>query len=102
LVDPRKKHDDDNENTGMKKLEQQFFRANVDPTERYTLSLPESEVHRLKTDGTGYDNFFITGDWIDCDLNMGCVEATVMSGLMCATAVRMTYGLETKQIMIDL
>jgi uncharacterized protein with NAD-binding domain and iron-sulfur cluster len=102
LVDPRKEHDDDNEKSGMKKLEQQFFRANVDPTERYTLSLPESEVYRLKTDGTGYDNFFITGDWIDCDLNMGCVEATVISGLMCATAVRMTYGLETKQIMIDL
>lgn len=102
LVNPHKKSDDKEEITGMKKLEHQFFRANIDPTERYTLSLPESEAFRLKTDATGYDNFFITGDWIDCDLNMGCVEATVISGLMCAAAVRTRYGLETKPIMIDL
>ncbi len=61
-----------------------------------------SDAYRMKTDRTGFDNLFITGDWIDCDLNMGCVEATVISGLMCATGVRKSYGLSTDAIMIDL
>ena len=36
---------------------------------------------------TGFDNLVITGDWTDCGLNAGCVEAAVMSGRLAAHAV---------------
>ncbi len=98
LIDPH----NPGETNGMKKMANQFFRANIDPSERYTLSLPGSAQYRLKADNTGYTNLFLAGDWIDCDLNMGCVEATVISGLMCAIGVRKSYGLETRPIQIDL
>ena len=88
LVDPlNEKH-----TSGQVKFSRQFFKANIDPSERYVLSLPKSHRYRKKTDETGYDNFFITGDWIDTGLNMGMVECAVMSGLMAAQAVRKTYG----------
>ena len=43
---------------------------------------------RLRADASGYDNLFLAGDWIDCGLNAGCVEAAVLAGLQAANAVR--------------
>ncbi len=89
--------------SGREKFSKQFFRANIDPSERYVLSLPGSHRFRKKTDASGYDNLFLTGDWIDTGLNMGMVECAVISGLMAAQAVRKTYGFsEHKPIMRDL
>ena len=85
---------------GWERLQQQFFRANIDPAERYTLSLPDSAKYRMKTDDSGYTNLFLCGDWIDTGYNMGCVEVTVMSGLMAAQAVRKTYGLRGHKAII--
>lgn len=89
LVDPSNPHN----TNGWDKLQKQFFRANIDPSERYVLSLPGSAKFRLKTDESGFKNLFLTGDWIDTGYNMGCVEVTAMSGLMAAQAVMRTYGI---------
>jgi uncharacterized protein with NAD-binding domain and iron-sulfur cluster len=37
-------------------------------------------------DGT-YDNLTIAGDWTACGLNVGCVEAAVISGRLAAHAI---------------
>ncbi len=99
LADPLNEKD----TPGTIKFKRQFFRANIDPSERYVLSVPNSGKFRLKTHETEYKNLFFTGDWIDNGYNMGCVECAVMSGLEAAQAVRRTYGFtEHKPIIRDL
>ncbi len=75
------------ERTGEDRFDSQFWRANVDPSERYVLSLPGSDKYRLRTDASGYENLVLAGDWIDCGLNAGCLEAAVMSGLQAANVL---------------
>jgi uncharacterized protein with NAD-binding domain and iron-sulfur cluster len=65
-----------------------YSRANVEPSDRYVQSLPGTGRWRLPADGSGYDNLFLAGDWIDSGLNAGCIEAAVLSGLEAANAVR--------------
>ena len=72
---------------GPDRLEGQYYRANIDGSDHYVLSVAGSNRYRLKTDGSGVSNLFLTGDWIDCGLNAGCIEATVMAGNQCARAV---------------
>jgi uncharacterized protein with NAD-binding domain and iron-sulfur cluster len=76
------------------RFDAQFWRANVDPSDRYAVSLPGTARHRIKPGETGFDNLVITGDWTDCGLNAGCVEAAVMSGLLAANAVTGSPRLE--------
>ena len=68
--------------TGVARFDAQFWRTNIDPTERYTLSLPRTTRHRMRTDDTAFDNLIVAGDWTWNPINAGCVEGTVMSGLM--------------------
>lgn len=77
LTDPK-------DRIGEKRFESQFWRANIDPSERYVLSVPKSTQHRMRTDDTGFDNLIIAGDWTWNPMNAGCVEGTVMSGMMAA------------------
>jgi uncharacterized protein with NAD-binding domain and iron-sulfur cluster len=100
LVDPEEKPGA----SGLDKLNRQFFIANIDPSERYVLSVPNSSKYRLKADQSGYKNLFFAGDWIDTGYNMGCAEVAVMSGLMAAQALRKNaYGLtQHKPIIKDL
>lgn len=73
---------------GSDRLNSQYWRANVDPSELYTLCVANTSQYRLKTNETGFNNLFIAGDWIDNGfLNIGCVEATVISGLQAAEAI---------------
>jgi len=65
-----------------------YARANIEPSERYVQSLPGTGQYRLASDGSGCENLFLAGDWIDCGLNAGCMEAAVLSGLEAANAVR--------------
>jgi uncharacterized protein with NAD-binding domain and iron-sulfur cluster len=65
----------------------QFSVANVDPSDRYVQSLPGTDTYRLRPDESGYDNLFLAGDWTDCGLNAGCIEAAVLSGLRAANAI---------------
>ena len=79
---------------GIARFDAQFWRANIDPTERYVTSPPGSTAHRLKAWESGFDNLFLAGDWIYTGLNVGSVEGTVMSGRLAAHAVAGTPSLE--------
>lgn len=79
-------HDPDGA-TGEARLDAQYVRANVDPSDRYVLSLPGTGRFRLRADESGYANLYLAGDWTDSGLNAGCIEAAVMSGIQAANAV---------------
>ena len=72
---------------GVARIDSQFIRANIDPTERYVTSPPKSTRHRLKAWDSGFTNLVVTGDWIYTGLNVGSVESTVMSGKLAAHAL---------------
>lgn len=68
-------------------FDSQFWRANVNPSDRYTLSLPGSIQHRISPLDVPVENMTVAGDWTECGLNLGCVEAAVMSGLLASHAI---------------
>jgi uncharacterized protein with NAD-binding domain and iron-sulfur cluster len=74
--------------SGEARFDCQYWRANVDPSDRYVQSLPGSGGHRLRADGSGFDNLFLAGDWIDTGLNAGCIEAATLGGLQAANAIK--------------
>ncbi len=82
LIDPAQRLD-------AGRWDAQWFRANIDPTERYVLSVPGSTQARVPGDACGFANLVLTGDWTLNDvLNAGCVEATVASGIQAANRYR--------------
>ncbi len=74
-------------NVGIARFDSQFWRANIDPTERYVTSPPGSTACRLKAWDTGFANLSIAGDWIYTGLNVGSLEGAVMSGKLASYAV---------------
>jgi uncharacterized protein with NAD-binding domain and iron-sulfur cluster len=75
-------------------FDSQFWTANVNPSDRYVLSLPGSSRYRISPLDRTYDNLTIAGDWTDCGLNAGCVEAAVMSGRLAAHSISRRPALE--------
>ncbi|MCU4677138.1 NAD(P)-binding protein [Catenovulum sp. 2E275] len=69
------------------RFNEQYWRSNIDPSERYVLSVKNSSQYRLNTDGTQFKNLYITGDWIKTGLNAGCVEAATMAGMQTSRAI---------------
>ena len=78
---------DGSEATGVQRFDAQYWRANVDPSERYVMSVVNSTMYRLRTDQSGFSNLFLTGDWIKTGINAGCVEAAVMAGMQTSRAI---------------
>jgi uncharacterized protein with NAD-binding domain and iron-sulfur cluster len=78
--------------TGEDRLDEQYLRANVEPSERYVLSVPGSGEHRIAPDDTGFSNLYAVGDWTACVIDAGCVEAAVISGMLAANAIHKTHG----------
>jgi uncharacterized protein with NAD-binding domain and iron-sulfur cluster len=74
--------------TGADRLSAQFWKANIDPSDRYVLSPPGSTGYRLRGDRSGYANLYLAGDWTRNGVNAGCVEAAALSGLQAARAIR--------------
>jgi uncharacterized protein with NAD-binding domain and iron-sulfur cluster len=72
---------------GADPLAAQFVRANIDPTELYVLSLPKTAQYRLASGDSRFENLYLAGDWTFTDLNVGCIEATVISGRMASQAI---------------
>lgn len=72
---------------GAAAIATQHVSTNVDPSDRYVLTIPGTDQYRLRPDESGYDNLVLAGDWTDMGLNSGCIEAAVMSGLEAANAV---------------
>ncbi len=80
LVDPEHR-------TGEARFDSQYWRSNCGPSERCTLSLPDTNQYRMRAGETGYENLVITGDWIDNDLYVAFMEGTFQSGIHAARAV---------------
>ena len=77
---------------GPARLDDQFWRANINPSERYVLSLPGTLNHRIEPGATGYANLYLAGDWTKvAEINAGCVEVAAMSGLTAASALSGVY-----------
>jgi uncharacterized protein with NAD-binding domain and iron-sulfur cluster len=80
---------------GADRFATQYWSANINPSDRYTLSLPGTSRYRISPLDRSYDNLTIAGDWTDCGFNAGCVEAAVMSGLLAAHAISGAPTLES-------
>jgi uncharacterized protein with NAD-binding domain and iron-sulfur cluster len=93
LVDPNAKTKDRKGATHVR-FDTQYWTANVNPSDRYVLSVPGSASHRISPLDNTYDNLTIAGDWTDCSFNVGCVEAAVMSGRLAAHAISKWPALE--------
>jgi uncharacterized protein with NAD-binding domain and iron-sulfur cluster len=93
LVDPNGKTKDRKSATRAR-FDTQYWTANVNPSDRYVLSVPGSASYRISPLDNTYDNLSIAGDWTDCSLNVGCVEAAVMSGRLAAHAISKWPALE--------
>ncbi len=72
---------------GEARFDAQFWRANIDPTERYVLSVPGSIDARLAPGDSDFTNLYLAGDWTLTTLNGGCAEAAMESGLLAARAL---------------
>ena len=82
LVDPENR-------TAAARLDGQYWRANVLPSERYVQHLPGSSRHRMHPAESGFENLVLAGDWTRSGINAGCIEAAVMGGILAARAL---YG----------
>ncbi|HUF60977.1 MAG TPA: FAD-dependent oxidoreductase [Verrucomicrobiales bacterium] len=65
----------------------EYFRANTTPSDRYVLSVAGSTKYRLWPDESGFENLVLAGDWTRNYLNIGCVEATVISAMLASQAL---------------
>ncbi len=72
---------------GPARFRSQFWSANINPSDRYVLSVVNSSVTSLTAGGSGFSNLVVTGDWIKTGLDCGCMEATVMSGMEASRAI---------------
>jgi uncharacterized protein with NAD-binding domain and iron-sulfur cluster len=83
LVDPT---DPQNESgrSDEQRFQSQWFVANIEPTNQYTLAWPDTDRFRLRADQSGYRNLFLCGDWTNFGLNIGHMEGAVTSGLLAA------------------
>lgn len=64
-----------------------YVRANVEPWERYVLSLPGTTKHRLRPDETGVANLRFAGDWVKTSIDGGSVEAAFESAAVAARSL---------------
>ena len=78
---------DPNNGTGVERLDAQWIRANVTPTECCVGSAKGTTNYRLPADGSGFSNLTLCGAWIKTSINSSCVEGAVMSGMLAARAV---------------
>jgi uncharacterized protein with NAD-binding domain and iron-sulfur cluster len=72
---------------GMDRLDAQYLKVNIDPSERYILSLPRSVSKRPKAWGCEAHNLTLAGDWIYTGINIGSFEGAVTSGKLAAHAL---------------
>ena len=79
---------------GDRRLDRQFWTANVNPSDRYVLSLPGASRFRISPLDMSFDNLTIAGDWTETGLNTGCIESATISGLLAAHAIALSPRLE--------
>ena len=72
---------------GEERFAAQYWRANIDPNERYVPSPPGSVGFRPKAWESGFTNVALASDWIFTGINIGSFEGAVMSGMLAAYAL---------------
>ena len=86
---------------GVDRFDAQFWRANVDPSERYVLSVAGSTKYRLAADDSQFANLVLAGDWVNNGFAVGCVESATLGGLQAARAItggtQPLYGEQTME-----
>lgn len=80
-------HDPDTVGTGENQIDQQYWRPNIDPTERYVGSIKQTVGFRKKAWESGYDNLALAGDWTYNGMNIGSIESAATSGAFASLAV---------------
>lgn len=78
---------DPTQGQGQARFEAQYWRANIDPSERYVLSPPGSIKYRKRAAESEVQNLFLAGDWLATSINGGSVEAAVEGGMQAAQAI---------------
>jgi hypothetical protein len=73
--------------TGEARFDQQFWRANIDPTECCTLSTAGTTQYRLHPDETGFANLVLAGEGSRHGFNTTAIEGAVMSGAAASRAI---------------
>lgn len=72
---------------GEARLDEQYWRVNIDGSERYVLSVTGSSAWRLAAGASGFENLYLAGDWLRTGLDCGSVEAAFMSGMQASRAI---------------
>lgn len=72
---------------GQARINRQYWMTPRNPSDRYVQSAPGTVQARLLPWESGYDNLFFCGDWVRNAYSAGCLEATVITGMMCAQAL---------------
>ncbi len=72
---------------GVERLDYQWLRPNVDPTECAVAAAAGTSRFRLDPGASGFTNLYLAGDWTSNGLNTLCVEAAVMSGKRAAACL---------------
>lgn len=81
--------------TPKQKWVAQFFRANADPTEQYTLTLPKTIQERVQYDDTGFENLVLAGDWVGHEgINAGFVDGAMLCGRQAGLEMISRLGFE--------
>lgn len=79
---------------GPDRIDTQWWTANVNPSDRYTLCLPGTARYRISPLDVDFDNLTVCGDWTDSGFHSACVEAATMSGRLAAHALSRSPALE--------
>ncbi|WP_437303441.1 NAD(P)-binding protein [Sorangium sp. So ce388] len=72
---------------GAERLRAQYLRVNASPSDRYVLSVPGSQKHRIAPGDSGFEGLVLAGDWTRTGYDLGCIESATMSGLQAARAL---------------
>lgn len=72
---------------GPARFDTQYWLATLNPSDRYVLALPGSVDYRLGTQGAGFANLYLAGDYLKTGMNVGCVEAATMGGMHASRAI---------------
>lgn len=72
---------DASDRVGKARFDAQYWRGNWDKTERYLTSPASLISSRLWPWETGCSNLTFAGDWTRSNIDMGCIEAAVISGM---------------------
>jgi uncharacterized protein with NAD-binding domain and iron-sulfur cluster len=86
---------DDVSRRGVNRFDTQYWRANIEPNERYTLTVAGTLQHRMKGWENGFDNLVLAGDWVYTGFNIGSFEGAVISGKLAALALVGQPALDT-------